>query len=313
MRSRERRRKNAPPPSLLLVDPPDESRRGQLAGLCGDSFPVSFVIAAMPVDTHLCQTEGASCGACCGLYNFADHGRAALTEELVRHTDALDGVASVAASWREIGERLVRERRAAPMFAMVRVCPLLGFLDGARSRVGCLAHPSRHGGTDLRDCGVYTAEVCETFTCPSFTWLTEPEARLVREACEDWYLYGLVITDVEFVRGCLTLLQRELAGPVPLERLREGRALSATRALFALKESDELRSSSRGVFGRFIDAGGEEPELRTLDYGALALVPSPEDDVALCAGAEIADPGALVAARALIRSRVRAVLDALGS
>ena len=42
----------------------------------------------MSVSFHLCQPgRGASCGACCGLYNFRDHSRATLTERLGAQTD----------------------------------------------------------------------------------------------------------------------------------------------------------------------------------------------------------------------------------
>ncbi len=36
---------------------------------------------------HLCQPDASkSCGACCGLYNYADSGREALTERLRNRT-----------------------------------------------------------------------------------------------------------------------------------------------------------------------------------------------------------------------------------
>jgi hypothetical protein len=41
---------------------------------------------------HLCQPGGGpSCGACCGLYNFGDHSREAITQVLARQTDAVTG------------------------------------------------------------------------------------------------------------------------------------------------------------------------------------------------------------------------------
>lgn len=267
----------------------------------------------MPVDTHLCQPGGgASCGACCGLYNFADHSRQSVTGELARHTQALRDIEKTRSAWRAAGEALVASRREAPLFSKVRVCPLLGFLDSAQTQVGCLAHPLVTGGTDLRDCGVYTAEICETFTCPSFSWLTEPEAQLVRAGCPDWYLYGLVITDVEFVRGCLKLLEAELAGPVPMSKLIAlPAARGALQRLFQLKEDVPQRDSQGTVFGRFVDEGGEEPAFRKIDYAALGLEPSPADEVLLCAGAEVSTKGCVVNGREEIARRVGAVLAVL--
>jgi hypothetical protein len=190
---------------------------------------------------------------------------------------------------------------------------MLGFLDAERSRVGCLAHPLVTGGADLRDCGVYNANTCQTFECPSFIWLDAPQARLVRAACADWYLYGLVITDVELVRGCLRLLADERGGAVDPDALvAKPEALAAVRALFALKETAPGRGEHGAVFGRFDPNGEGDGALRTLPYGELGLKSAPEDDVVLCLGYAPRRAEELLAARALVREHVRAVAVALG-
>lgn len=267
----------------------------------------------MSVSFHLCQPGGgASCGACCGLYNFQNHSRAALTERLAAQTEHLRPLPKTAEAWGTAARDMLAARRTQPLFPAVRVCPLLGFLDEGRTRVGCLGHPLVTGGADLRDCGVYKAETCETFTCPSFGWLTDAQARLVQAACADWYLYGLVITDVELVRGCVKLLEWELAGPVDLDALRaRPEALQAVRRLFALKETAPERGTHATVFGRFTRDTEGEPVSRTLDYAALGAHAAPEDDVVLCLGYVPESSEALAAARALVREHVRAVARAL--
>lgn len=259
---------------------------------------------------HLCQPGGgASCGACCGLYNFRDHSRAALAEVLGRQTDALAGVARTREAFREVAAR-VRAQQPAPAFAQVRVCPLLGFLDPERKQVGCMAHPRQTGGVDLRDCGVYTADLCQSFECPSFIWLTDGQARLVRAACPDWYLYGLIVTDVEYVRGALRLIEDALARPVDPDALvASPPALAAMRALFQLKENREAGNGD--IFGRFAPGADGEPSLRQIDYGALGARPAPEDDLVLCLGIEIRSAQALAQARAVVRARVEAVVAAV--
>src|SRR5215218_1331157 len=221
----------------------------------------------MSVSFHLCQPgAGASCGACCGLYNFRDHSRAALGARLARHTGRLAGVAREPGAFHEAARASAAEDRAEALFPAVRICPLLGFLQapGEPERVGCLAHPKATGGVDLRDCGAYRAEVCETFTCPSFGWLSDAQARLVQAACADWYLYGLVITDVEFVRGCLKLLAWRCGQEVaPQALLARPSALAALRALFALKEP-AAEPGGEGLFGRFRPDAAGEPVLQAL-------------------------------------------------
>ena len=272
----------------------------------------------MSVTFHLCQPGGgASCGACCGLYNFRDHSRATLARALARHTEVVAQAertpAAFAAAARALRDEEAQDAARTPLFPAVRVCPLLGFLpgDATGARVGCLAHPLVTGGADLRDCGAYRAEVCETFTCPSFTWLSDAQARLVRAACPDWYLYGLVVTDAELVRGALALVEWELGGPVDAEALAaHPPALAAVRALFALKEEAPGRKADGAVFGRFTRDADGEPVLRGLDYRTLGTRPAREDDVVLCLGWEPASAAELEAARAQVRERVRAVASA---
>jgi hypothetical protein len=265
------------------------------------------------VSFHLCQPgRGASCGACCGLYNFRDHSRTALTERLAEQTAQLRNIPKEREAWRDAARNLVESRREAPLFPAVRVCPLLGFLDEAQRTVGCLGHPQATGGVDLRDCGVYRASICETFTCPSFGWLEDAQARLVQAACADWYLYGLVITDVEFVRGCLRLVERELGGPArPDVMMSRPAVLDAVRSLFALKETAADRSPYAPIFGRFTPDTEGEPISRTLNYTRLGVRAAPEDDVVLCLGYDPADAATLTAAREQVRLHVRAVARAL--
>src|SRR3954470_7002631 len=99
----------------------------------------------MALPFHLCQPGGrVSCGACCGLYNFRDFGREALTVSLVRHTERLATTERTPEAF-FAAARALRGQDPAPLFTKVRVCPMLGFLDPDRSRVGCLAHPKALG------------------------------------------------------------------------------------------------------------------------------------------------------------------------
>jgi hypothetical protein len=203
--------------------------------------------ATQRMKPNLCQPGGrASCGACCGLYNFEDHSRPALSRRLARHAEVLSTLERTRTAFAEAA-RALRAQLPPPAFHDVRVCPMLGYLDGAAGRVGCLAHPLQNGGLDLRDCGVYSAGVCASFECPSFAWLDAEEAALIRDACPDWYLYGLVVTDVDFVRATFRLLARSLGEEVRAAHFRgEADAVSALGELFALKGQD-----AAGVFGRF--------------------------------------------------------------
>ncbi|HEY7723770.1 MAG TPA: hypothetical protein VH880_00440, partial [Anaeromyxobacteraceae bacterium] len=172
-----------------------------------------------------------------------------------------------------------------PLFPSVRVCPLLGWLDESRTRVGCLAHPAATGGPDLRDAGAYDARTCEAFLCPSHAWLSEEEADMVAELCAgDPWLYGLVVTDVPFVRAVLGAVAALTGSRVERRHLAAPALRKALRSLLALKE--DLRPGSDGLYGAFRPGDGGEPVPRAIDYQALGRPRSPHDDILLSVGAD---------------------------
>ena len=258
----------------------------------------------------LCQRGGASCGACCGMYNRRDLSRPAVQALLERRTAALAGVARTAEAFRAAAARLCEEE-GPPLFPSVRVCPLLGFLDPARRRIGCLAHPVSTGGPDLRDCGAYDVRTCQTFFCPSHSWLSEEEAGLVAEVCAgDPYLYGLVVTDVPFLRAALCGVAALAGRTVERRHLDDEPFRSALARLLALKE--ELAPGSDGLFGAFRAAAGGEPVPRSIDYRALGReAPSPYDELLTCVGADPRSGNDLDALEAEVGRRLEACAAAL--
>jgi hypothetical protein len=255
---------------------------------------------------ELCQRSKASCGACCGLYNRRDPGRAAIRGELARRTRALRELPRTPEAFRAAAAALLADG-PPPLFPSVRVCPLLGFLDDAGTRVGCLAHPAATGGADLRDCGVYDARICDTFFCPSFSWLGEEEAALAEAAVPDFYLYGLVVTDVPFLRASLAGVAALVGAKVELRHLSAAPFRSALRRLLALKE--ELAPGSDGIFGAFSARRADGPDEvvpRRIDYAGIERAPSPYDEILTCAGADPRSGNDLDRLEAEVRRRLDA-------
>jgi hypothetical protein len=253
----------------------------------------------------LCQREAASCGACCGLYNRRNHSRAAVEELLDRGTAELSRAEPTAAGFAAAAARLRARGREEPLFPSVRVCPLLGWLDGGRTRIGCLAHPLATGGPDLRDAGDYDAATCQGFLCPSHGRLSEEEADLVSALCAaDGWLYGLVVTDVPFVRAVLGAVARLCGARVEARHLARPAFRAALQRLLALKE--ELRPGSEGLFGAFAAGSDGEPVSRGIDYAALGRPRSPHDEILLRMGADPLSGNDLDS----LEEEVRARLDA---
>jgi hypothetical protein len=154
---------------------------------------------------------------------------------------------------------------------------------------------------------------CETFFCPSHSWLSEDEAELATTACAgDPHLYGLVITDVPFLRAALEGVAARTGGRVERRHLAD-RAFHRTLArLLALKE--ELAPGSDGLFGAFRAGPGGEPVPRAIDYAALGCgAASPYDAILTCVGADPRSGNDLEALEDEVRTRLEGCAAAFPS
>ena len=256
----------------------------------------------------LCQRAGSSCGACCGIYNRDGHGEAAIRERLDARTDALSGVPRTPEAYRAAARRIAASE-PPPLFPSVRVCPLLGWLDPGRTRVGCLAHPAVTGGPDLRDQGVYDASICETFLCPSHSWFTEEEAEMVDATCDDAHLYGLVVTDVPFVRAVLEAVGRLAGAQLQRRHLERPAVREALRRL--LRAQGGARARIGGALRGLPPGADGEPVPRSIDYAAIERDGSPWDAILLCVGADPRSGNDLDRLEGEVRVRLEACARAL--
>jgi hypothetical protein len=140
------------------------------------------------------------------------------------------------------------------------------------------------GGPDWRALGVYqSAKTCEEFLCPSFSWLRDAELAVLLEVAQGWYDYGLVITDVEFLREVLRHLSQMLGQALDPRRLLREPARAAFLPFLAWKLDWPYRDSTRR-FGTFDVEKGSLDDLRRarIEYEALGAKPSPYDRLLLC-------------------------------
>jgi len=241
---------------------------------------------------HLCQPDNTkSCGACCGLYNFEDHVRETLVSLLERRTKLFlsPGEKPDVSGYR----RKVKEFPPAPKLCeTIYNCEFLGFVDREHRKVGCLLHPLLHHGIDLRTCSFYGAQLCRDHFCISFTCLTPAEQGAVIGSLDDWYLYGLVITDVDFVKAFFTHVQNRLGDCLRVDRLSTIPVQTALRDFFELKSAWKFLSSTRRLGKYYFSQAeyriarlaykktwGMEPSRFDTIFMSLASVFESEDDV----------------------------------
>jgi len=198
------------------------------------SKPRSGPLPFHPID--LCQPDDLkSCAACCGLFNWHDHSRAAITEIVALQTDLflqLD-------SYNDLDEYRKRRDsriRNSKLFATIYNCEFIGFIDAARRRVGCLLHPAVTGNPELRNNCFYGAKICNEHFCPGFGCLTKVEQQAVVASISDWYLYGLIITDIDLVKEFFKRAENLLGESIKASRVYLPQLSAALQDFFTLKE-----------------------------------------------------------------------------
>ncbi|MGM0557161.1 MAG: hypothetical protein ACQEVA_12335 [Myxococcota bacterium] len=269
----------------------------------------------------LCHPDAEkSCGACCGMYNRVDSDESSTLHRLAERTRAYvdeadiedeDSLSSFRARW-ETTDADQKLLEGLPN------CPFLGLLglddDRAQElseyKVGCLVHPLQNDGIDGRDCGVYDRQICEEYLCAAHDILKDYEKWLVIQSTSDSYLYGLVITDVKFVRQLFERVA-EINGKYPggSDVQRAGVA-SAAADYFELKR-DWPYAGEDGVFGQMVPGEGLETSRRAGPSEALGAQPDAFEAILTCLGTQLETRAELRDARRLVRDRVEAVARAI--
>lgn len=190
---------------------------------------------------YLCQVSATlSCGACCGLYNLPDLSREKLEELLSRRSEDFASVARNEEAIYAYQRRNRGPHRLSRPFAQFHHCPFLGFIDGEKRRVGCLLHPNAPGNNniDYRSLSWYGEFACRTYFCPSTRRLSEVYKAILIESIDDWYDFGLIVTEYSLVTAYFRELESCLGRAV-----RQGDYTRNNPAARSLREFVQLKSS----------------------------------------------------------------------
>jgi len=206
----------------------------------------------------LCQPDSEkSCGACCGLYNYADSTREALSARLRARTDRFRRMVR---SKKDL-EDYARATKAAESFQkrykVIYCCEYLGFLDGGERRVGCLLHPQQNAGEDWRGVSFYGRDLCADHLCPSHYFIPPEQAEILIRVIDDWYLYGLCITDIDLVRTYFRLLADRLGQEVKSAVLSDPALRSVVLDFFRWKIHWPFRSPETNRLGKYYFDGSQ--------------------------------------------------------
>lgn len=173
-------------------------------------------------DLHLCQPETQkSCGWCCGLYNVRDASKEALIPKLRARTEEFAKVERSVAAIQYFSEKITGEEQSQFLDEEFHSCEFVGFLDSDETRVGCMLHPLARGNKsiDYRGLSFHGAMACQGFFCRSYRELSGAEKRVILGTIRDWHLYGLVISDADYVKSFFSLTEERLGRQLDLPRL----------------------------------------------------------------------------------------------
>ena len=200
-----------------------------------------------PSEDYLCQvSDSVSCGACCGLYNVPVASRNALADILGARTElftATKRTGEAIFQFKKAVEKREKQERPMPDF---HHCPFLGLMGSNRAAVGCLLHPLAEGnnGMDFRSVSYYGGMTCHIYFCPSTRLLPVRYKQIVKSVLDDWYLYGLIVTETRLIKAFFEELEARMNRPLYAEDfIINGANRDALKQLFLLRVSWPFRSS----------------------------------------------------------------------
>jgi len=259
-----------------------------------------------PVD--LCQPDALkSCAACCGLYNWQDHSRAAIADIVGTQTDLFLNLAT----YDDLdGYRRMRDEHISntQLFKTIYNCEFSGFVDPQRRRVGCLLHPSVTGNPELRNHCFYGAKICHEHFCPGYGCLNTAEQLAVVGALDDWYLYGLVITDIDLVKEFFKQAENARGESIKPTHLSHPDLRKALFDFFSLKEHWPFKAAENRLGKYYFSAS--EYAIARIDYRARWGVPdSSWDKILVSLESEFSCLAELRSAEELLQQKIDSFLQ----
>jgi hypothetical protein len=168
-------------------------------------------------DIYMCQvSETVSCGACCGLYNLPNLSREKLEILLSKRTKDFASVPRTEDGIYDFQKRNKGPHRLSRPFPQFHHCPFLGLIGGEQKCVGCLLHPAVSGnnGVDYRSLSWYGEQACRTYFCPATKKLLSVHQSILIQAIDDWYVFGLIVTEHALVTAYFKEVESRLGRQV---------------------------------------------------------------------------------------------------
>ena len=265
----------------------------------------------VPGSVYLCQiSESVSCGACCGLYNLANFSQEALAKTLEKRTFEFARVPREVSEIIRFGEMECRRTYHNQPFPEFHHCPYVGLIGYELSRVGCLLHPmaENNRGIDFRGLSYYGGMACRIYFCPVNRDLPQRIKNIVRACFDDWYDYGLIITESDLIAAIFQEIETRLENRVYLQLL-SSEALSKIYRLLTLKLNWPFRSPQWPIVNYFFEDRQYNPPV--IDYQTIRVKPSRYHTILQGLGSQIPDAQTLNEAEGILNMHFDSVIESI--
>ena len=261
---------------------------------------------------HLCQPDGQkSCGACCGLYNYRDSTRESLDGRLKARTTLFRDIVRERRDLSDYVSQVKSTEDSAKRYEVIYCCEYLGYLDATCTKVGCLLHPLQNNGEDWRDVSFYGQELCAGHFCPSYHYFSREESLALISILDDWYLYGLCVTDIDLVKMWFRLVAEAVHEMPSVARFSQEGLKEISRQFFCLKVSWPYRSQDTNRLGKYYFDGAQYM-IKNTDYASFGLETSRFDTFFRSLTSEFHDRSEIEEAENLIQGYIDAFADYYG-
>jgi hypothetical protein len=269
----------------------------------------SFYKAAMSAFMErliLCQPDpGKSCGACCGLYNYVDSSREALAARLRTRTRRYREMVSSFDDLARYAAATFAEEDFTKRYEVIYCCEYLGFLDDSEKKVGCLLHPMQNNGIDMRGVSFYGQQVCADHLCPSHHFIRRNQQLVLLKIIDDWYLYGLCLTDIDLVVTYFRLIADQVGQELKPRNFDDPKLKSIALEYFNWKTSWPFRSEEANRLGKYY-FDGSQYMISHIDYEKFGRDISPYNAILLSLSSQFETAAQLEMAESMIRGNIDA-------
>ncbi|MBN1363759.1 MAG: hypothetical protein JW976_03045 [Syntrophaceae bacterium] len=257
----------------------------------------------------LCQPDKKkSCGACCGLYNYADSSRSSLVRRLHERTKRFHQMVKKQGDVGIYAKETLAVEDFTKRYEVIHCCEFLGFLDKEERKVGCLLHPEQNSGIDLRDRSFYGQELCAGHLCPSHYFVSQSQSQILIKIIDDWYLYGLVLTDIDLVTKYFQLIADRIGAELKPEVFDKESLKNIALEYFRWKIDWPFRSSDTNRLGKYY-FDGSQYMISHIDYEKWGREISPLNSILLSLCSYFKDAEELNAAEEMIWSNIERLVS----